>query len=140
MYRFPAAFVTDGPASDLNKAMFLSPKTIISAAAAFLVLTMAAGAIHGALFELLPQEGYLGKAAGIFLLVLALLPAIITGGMAGYMSRRRGIANGVISVFIAAIALYGFLGSDDWSQQAVSIIVAGLAGGCGELFALRRDA
>ncbi len=120
--------------------MSLRIKAIACSAIAFVVLTFVLGAAHYELFEALPQEGIVGSFAESFLLLLALLPALVSGFIAGYMSRTKGIVIGAISVSIAAIALFGILGTDNLSQQLVTIVLGGLAGGCGEWLALKNAA
>ena len=110
-------------------------KTILFSAAVFLVLTFALGNVHHELFEVLPQDGIPGMFAESFLLLIAILPALIAGFIAGYMSRIRGVLVGAVAVSIATVSLFGILGADNLSQQLVTTILGGLAGGCGEWLA-----
>jgi|GEM_PF-5178933 hypothetical protein len=102
----------------------------------FIILTLAIGSLHLSLYERLPQEEAPALLTELGLLALSLTPAIIAGYSAGYLARAKGIATGALAAAIAAVILLGSLGIDSWSQHFVSIVLAALSGGCGELLAL----
>lgn len=102
------------------------------------ILTLAIGSLHLSLYEGLPQGGPPALLAELGLLALSLTPAIIAGYSAGYLARAKGIATGALAAAIAAVILCGSLGVDSWSQHFISIVLAALSGGCGELLALKR--
>lgn len=104
----------------------------------FIILTLAIGSLHLSLYERLPQEGAPALLTELGLLALSLTPAIIAGYSAGYLARAKGIATGALAAAIAAVILCGSLGVDSWSQHFISIVLAALSGGCGELLALKR--
>lgn len=110
-------------------------KAAASAIALFLVLSLALGSLHYALYRDFADEGQLNAVTEGVLLLLALAPAAVAGFLAGFMSRKHGVIIAAVSVAIAAIALYGVLGAENWSQQLVTIGIGALAGGCGQLLA-----
>lgn len=113
-------------------------KAAAFAAITYIILTLAIGSLHLSLYEGLPQGGPPALLAELGLLALSLTPAIIAGYSAGYLARAKGIATGALAAAIAAVILCGSLGVDSWSQHFISIVLAALSGGCGELLALKR--
>lgn len=89
-------------------------------------------------FLLAGNEHSLFHSMGV--LAMVLLPPTIAGYIAGRTAKRYGIAFGALSMALSAAVLFEVLLSGDASdfQQIVSsVVIAALAGGCGELHSKR---
>jgi len=104
----------------------------------FVALTFAVGFLNSALL----MKGPTGPTGTAVIILVFLVPALVAGLVGGWLSARHGLLVGLASSAAALLLLWVaiFPAGDQplaMTNHVLGILVATLAGGVGELYALR---